>query len=495
MTVRPISDESDRLKALDALELLDTAPEAEFDELALLAAAICGTPICLVSLVDERRQWFKAAVGIDFKETTRESSICTYAIQQTGLFVVEDAMKDPLFAGNPLVTGETHLRFYAGMPLTTPEGFAVGTLCVIDREPRKLSEQQRNALKVLARQVSATMELGLKRRALAAATAEKDAAAARLRASEELFRVFMNNSPVASCIQDAQGRFIFYNTRYVEAFGVESQNAVAPGVEADTTHRKIRTDAMGEKTEEVIGSDSLLRHWRFFRFPCRDAAGQALVGCVAIEMTGEIERGKELARYQGELEAANDRLRSLSVTDELTGLRNRRGFEERLAFEFAMARRKKRSLAVVLLDVDDFKKVNDRLGHPAGDSVLQQLGKVLQATVRTTDLAVRYGGEEFAVILPETDERGASLWSQRLEKALGAATWQHCPVTLSMGVACLTPACLDGAHMMTQADQALYGAKRRGKHCVVRYSEVGEEVPASEPTRLVTQPAARFRTG
>ena len=200
------------------------------------------------------------------------------------------------------------------------------------------------------------------------------------------------------------------------------------------------------------------------------------MGCVAIEMTGEMERSAELARYQAELEAANDRLRNLSVTDKLTGLRNRRAFEERLAFEFAMARRKKRQLSVVLLDADDFKKVNDRLGHPAGDAVLQQLGKVLQETVRATDLAVRYGGEEFAAILPETDERSALAWAKRLQKALAASAWQHHPVTVSVGVACLTPACTDGAHLMALVDQALYRAKRQGKNCVVSASDAEEEL-------------------
>jgi diguanylate cyclase (GGDEF)-like protein len=183
-------------------------------------------------------------------------------------------------------------------------------------------------------------------------------------------------------------------------------------------------------------------------------------------------RGAELARYQAELEAANDRLRGLVVTDDLTGLRNRRAFEERLAFEFSMARRKRRDLTVVLIDADDFKRVNDRLGHLAGDSVLQQLARVLQATVRLTDLAVRYGGEEFAAILPENDERSALLWCARLQKALAGAEWEHGPVTVSMGAAGLTAACVDGSHLVAMADQALYRAKRKGKNCFVGAGDV-----------------------
>jgi diguanylate cyclase (GGDEF)-like protein len=183
-------------------------------------------------------------------------------------------------------------------------------------------------------------------------------------------------------------------------------------------------------------------------------------------------RGEELARYQAELEAANDRLRGLVVTDDLTGLKNRRAFEERLAFEFSMARRKRRDLTVVLIDADDFKRVNDRLGHPAGDSVLQQVARVLQATVRLTDLATRFGGEEFAVLLPENDERSGLLWCARLRKALANAEWEHYPVTVSMGAAGLTTACVDGSHLVAMADQALYRAKRMGKDRFVGAGEL-----------------------
>jgi len=186
-----------------------------------------------------------------------------------------------------------------------------------------------------------------------------------------------------------------------------------------------------------------------------------------------ITRGTELAEYQAQLEAANERLRNLVVTDDLTGLRNRRAFEERLAFEFSMARRKNRDLTVVLVDADDFKKVNDQLGHAAGDSVLQQLATVLQETVRLTDLAVRFGGEEFAVILPENDEHGGLLWCKRLQQALAAIAWEYYPVTVSMGAAGLTPACVDGNHLVAMADQALYRAKRQGKNRFVGSSDMG----------------------
>jgi PAS domain S-box-containing protein len=160
----PAWREADRLAALDGYAIMDTAPEQEFDDLVRVAAQVCGAPIALVSLVDSERQWFKAALGIEAKQTPRDIAFCAHAIQHRGVFLVEDATKDRRFANNPLVTGEAGLRFYAGEPLETPEGLPLGTLCVLDTEPRSLTTEQQFALKTLARQVASQLEL---RKALA----------------------------------------------------------------------------------------------------------------------------------------------------------------------------------------------------------------------------------------------------------------------------------------------------------------------------------------
>ena len=153
------TDEQDRLAALARYAILDTAAEDAFDELVQLASTICASPIALISFVDASRQWFKARVGLGTAETPRQISFCTHAILQRELFIVHDARQDPLFAGNPLVTGEPKIRFYAGAPLVTPDGFNLGTICVIDREPRVLGSEQRHALATLARQVVVQLEL------------------------------------------------------------------------------------------------------------------------------------------------------------------------------------------------------------------------------------------------------------------------------------------------------------------------------------------------
>src|SRR5688500_8172142 len=153
------ANEDARLEALRDLEILDTPPEPEYDDLALIASQICATPISMISLIDRDRQWFKSRVGMEPQETSRDVAFCAHAILQRDLFIVADASEDPRFAANPLVTADPKIRFYAGAPLRTPDGQALGTLCVMDRTARELSPDQENALRALSRQVEAQLEL------------------------------------------------------------------------------------------------------------------------------------------------------------------------------------------------------------------------------------------------------------------------------------------------------------------------------------------------
>jgi GAF domain-containing protein len=154
------SNEAERLAALRQLRLLDTLPEQVYDDLALLASHICSTPISLVTLVDHERQWFKARVGITMTETSRDASFCAHAIvHPTDVLTVADTQRDPRFWDNPFVTGEPMTRFYAGAPIVTAHGEALGTVCVIDRKPRELGAREVFALQALARQAAALFRL------------------------------------------------------------------------------------------------------------------------------------------------------------------------------------------------------------------------------------------------------------------------------------------------------------------------------------------------
>jgi GAF domain-containing protein len=188
------SQESARVAALDRYAILDTEPEQTFDDLVILAAHICKTPIAMLSLVDEHRQWFKSRVGIQIRETPKETAFCAHAIQQEDLFIVPDTFKDPRFKDNPMVQGEPHIRFYTGAPIVNEDGFALGTLCVIDRQPRELDSEQKEALWALSRlalgQIELRQILQLLKEALNDRTREEHAREKELkRLQEKLIRV------------------------------------------------------------------------------------------------------------------------------------------------------------------------------------------------------------------------------------------------------------------------------------------------------------------
>jgi anti-sigma regulatory factor (Ser/Thr protein kinase) len=186
------TDETARLAALHRYKILDTDPEQAFDDLTLLASQICGTPIALITLVDANRQWFKSRVGVSVTETSRAISFCTHAICQREVLIIPDASTDGRVSESPLVTNEPHIRFYAGAPLVTPEGQALGTLCVADCVSRTLSPEQLEALQALRRQVEGQLELRRNLLDLQNALADRDRAEAaqtalidQLRTSQE----------------------------------------------------------------------------------------------------------------------------------------------------------------------------------------------------------------------------------------------------------------------------------------------------------------------
>jgi two-component system NtrC family sensor kinase len=158
-TLQPMQiDDAARVAALQKYDILDTEPEKAFDDLALLASYVCKTPIAMISLVDEDRQWFKSKVGVTYSETPRDIAFCSVAIQQPDVFVVPDTLLDERFRNNPMVVSDPRIRFYAGAPLVSEEGYALGTLCVVDRTPSEFKIEQQEALKALSRLVLAQME-------------------------------------------------------------------------------------------------------------------------------------------------------------------------------------------------------------------------------------------------------------------------------------------------------------------------------------------------
>jgi len=224
------TNETRRLKALCEYHTLDTRPEKALDDLTTLAATICGAPMAMISLVDEKRQWFKSRVGRAASETPREISFCAHTLLETDLLIVPDAAADARFADSPLVTGEPHLRFYAGAPLLTPEGEALGALCVHDCVPRTLTPEQQQALRVLSRQVMTHLELRRRTRELSE--------------SEELLRIVTDSARVGVVIVNRERRYEYANAAYAEIHGLPSASIVGQRV----------ADVLAANYEEQIGA-------------------------------------------------------------------------------------------------------------------------------------------------------------------------------------------------------------------------------------------------
>lgn len=332
-------NEEVRLQALYAYAVLDTEAERAYDDITQLAAYICRAPLAFISLVDRDRLWFKSCVGTTASQMPREHTFCGYAIlDPLEVMVVPDANRDERFAENPLVRGEPYIRFYAGAPLVTPSGEALGTLCVVDTVARALDPKDAQALQALAREVVAQLEL----------------------------------------------------RRMVE----------------------------------------------------------------------------ELARSTEHIEAMNRQLAALSVTDSLTGIKNRRALDEKLDEEMTRAIRTGTHLSYLLVDIDNFKSYNDDYGHVAGDEALRKVAEALQSNARVYDLVARYGGEEFAVLLPDSDSREAGKVADRLRLAIENMNGTNRAITISIGVA-TSRAEQTSAMLVSEADKALYRAKQSGRNRVV----------------------------
>lgn len=234
-------NERDRLNALERYEILGTPAEAEFDDLTWLASYICGTPIALVSLTDSHRQWFKSKLGLSAPEAPREIAFCSHAILDPSRpLVVQNALNDDRFADNPLVTSDPNLRFYAGQPLITPDGYPLGTLCVMDRIPRDLSPAQLEALQILGRCVMTQMELRLNLKRLKHQNTRQQEAEAKLRASDQQIVNLLENMMDAFFATDRQGFFTYINPEAMAILQLEGQDLL--------------NQSMWETVPELIGT-------------------------------------------------------------------------------------------------------------------------------------------------------------------------------------------------------------------------------------------------
>jgi len=457
-------NEAARLRTLRSYDVLDTPPKASLDLLCQFAARMLGAPIALVSLVDEHRQWFKAKVGLDASETPRDLAFCAHAICDDVTMVVEDARLDVRFAENPLVTAAPDIRFYAGVPLTVENGVRLGTLCVIDRVPRRLTPEENEQLRRLAELVVADLKRGVLEKQLAGQLAKTRRAAQvareHIRRSDQAARL---NALGWWEVDLAAGK-VHWSRQVRRLHGVGPRYV-------PTLERAIDFYPPEVRKQVAADVEGALVHGRPFRFelPLIRADGARRW----VSVVGEpIRRGGAITGVSGAIQDIHEakeallKVERLALTDPMTGLSNRADFNARLA---AACRDHARPFALVLVDVDRFKTINDTLGHDAGDAAIVAVARRLGFGVRAGDTLARLGGDEFAVIAPGAADAGTlGALLDRLGTG-GGEPWTYAGRTHMLGLSLGAAIAPEHGHtpldLYKAADLALYAAKQAGRGC------------------------------
>ncbi len=484
-----LPDDGIRLAVLERLQILDTSEEEPYQDAVELAAQLCGTPVGLISFMGRNRIWLKAKFGLAHDGFDTDSFLCSQTVDVGDLTIIENAD----------VNG---LGFYAGVPIYA-ESIAVGTLSVLDREGRSLSNSQAQGLKAIGRQVSAMLEQRLlshklesQNRELLDAATEAESLSRELTHSSKRFANLFHGLPVACMTLDRQGRVMEWNEKSTEVYGFEYWEVISqPILDLVVPEEKLELARKAFDKSFEKGATYGANEWNVMRkdgsliwvlsnsVPIFDHEGN-VVGLISsnVDITGRkraesaLQESHQLIELQTkELREANARLRDLASTDGLTGLSNHRTFQDFLKLHFSLAERNQTEVSVILLDIDNFKFLNDEHGHPMGDTVLKRIAKILPSCCRATDLAARYGGEEFIIVLPETTAATAQELAERIRVAIESDTEQELHVTASFGVASYVGSSGDPKDLVKKADQAMYHSKSRGRNRVTLFSEQMEE--------------------
>lgn len=453
------ANEAFRLEALRGLCILDTPDETRFDRVTRSVARLFRVPMALVSLVDESRQWFKSRQGLEPRETPRDISFCGWAILGDGPFVVEDALADPRFADNPLVTGPPFIRFYAGAPLHGPGRAKIGTLCILDREPRAFPAGEVTALEEIAAWAEGEINAVL----LEGALAEQEGLRRRLAAAEARFKALADLSPDIVSRHDLAGRFTFASAALARVLGLEPAQILGRPA-SDLAGPEDRAALQGFLEALARGSGP---------GPVKVRVPHAQGGTVWLELRGskvDAPEGGEVllsARDITDLKALETYLDQETTRDALTGLHNKRYIMERLEPALRSARRYGHPLSFCLCDLDGLKAVTRDHGASHGDEVLKSFAAIARAEIRSEDLAARLGSDEFAFLFPFIPPADAAACLERIrarlrEKAYLGRDDQPFGMTATFGVVGLGPGQATAEDLFEAADAALFHAKSLG---------------------------------
>lgn len=471
--------ESNRLAKLRKLGILDTHAEPQFDEIVNFVANALDMPICLISFVEDTRQWFKAKVGLSANETCRSVSFCQRTMTLDDVFVVEDASKDPNYKDNALVTGPPHIRFYAGAPLITSRGVRLGALCVISPEPDTIGEAEKQILRFGASMVIRLVEARHASKQLSNALLEVEIARQEAAVTANRMEAIFEHSPVAICTVNESGVVRSVSKCFCELYGCGPEKflnqtlweSVRCNVSPEVRAALLRAALDGEviksielKTYDEKGDEhDILKTL----VPLPYGEGESREVLVLHHDISNLKSAQRMLEVRNtEFEEINKKLNDLASRDGLTGLRNHRAFQSVLREWFKAYKQ----FSVVLLDVDHFKSYNDTYGHPAGDEVLKSVAATLEASVRPGDFVARYGGEEFVLMFPNLGEKKAFEAVNRAMLALRNHPWPLRKVTASFGLATIEKGCSNPAELLKRADLALYEAKRSGRDKIVSWT-------------------------
>lgn len=479
----------ERVAVLRSYGILETEPSAAIDALVRCAGRMFDMPISLLTLIDEDRQWFKSAHGVDVTWTDREAAFCNDTIMGEDTFVVEDAHEHPRFRDNVLVTGAPYIRFYAGAPLRVASGHALGSLCVIDRKPRTLSGCEKRVLADMACVATALIESHKSARLSQQMAREaevqrqlSEAQSRELRGRELQWRQTERIARVGGFEIDLATRAVRWSDEVYRIHGVPigtplTLKTVLPLYpEADRlvaiTSAAIK-DGIGYDAELEIITAGGTRKW------VRTAGDAEIVEGVAQRLFGIVQDITDKR-------TAEQKLWYAARHDSLTGLPNRAEFADRIKAAFARRALDGSGLALLMMDVDHLKEVNDTIGHHAGDALLRAVAQRLSKAVGGHDRVARIGGDEFVAIVEGdvSPERLAEIGA-----AIRAAMKPKLPCDgdtlspqVSVGGAIATEG--DTAELLRQkADLALYECKRlrRGG-----YAEFRDEMRSAVLHRIST---------
>ncbi|MFK5599206.1 diguanylate cyclase domain-containing protein [Methylobacterium sp. HMF5984] len=461
------------------LDVFGSPAEPQFDALCQTAQALFGVPIALVSLIGENEQRFKGRCGLDVDGTSRDVSLCTYTILSDAMMVVEDATRDERFAANRLVTGEPHIRFYAGAPLVLAPGIHLGALCVIDRVPRTFSAEQQGQLRSLA-QIAVTL-LRMNR-------AQREA-----HESAALYRLLADNATDVIVRCDLDGRHRYVSPAAKRLLGFEPEELLGTKT-IDFAHPQ-DAGAFARLLKQV-GRGKLKHTVSQQRYRRKDGSWvwvEVSFNLISSPATGESNGYVAVIRDIAQRKEAERQMAHMARHDPLTGLPNRLLFREQLAREIVRAQRGGGGFALFCLDLDQFKLVNDTLGHPAGDSLLCAVAQRLNGLVRAEDIVARLGGDEFVIIQTGTGriEEAVALAERLLVAVATPFDLGGYParIGLSIGIARAPDDELDADRLFLHADQALFRAKAagRGGYHLYRSEEVGPaRIPDAQTRDLTT---------